>query len=87
MVVVDAIINKKLLKKRISINDAARVVKYMEMGDDTGGLTKQARTKVQRMMHRFRTAMVPVLRNWYVFVCLLLINTCFVTRANRLLLF
>ena len=47
----EAKLNKKLLKKLSSINDAARVVSYMESEDITGGLSKQARSKVQRMMH------------------------------------
>jgi hypothetical protein len=47
----EAVLNKKLLKKLSSINDAGRVVSYMESEDATGGLSKQARSKVQRMMH------------------------------------
>jgi len=44
-------LNQKLLKKLSAMNDAARVVRYMESEDNTGGLTKHARSKVQRMMH------------------------------------
>ncbi|KAL7574790.1 hypothetical protein ACA910_010635 [Epithemia clementina (nom. ined.)] len=45
------VLNDKLLRKLSTMNDAARVVLYVESEDDTGGLTKQARSKVQRMMH------------------------------------
>mmetsp|Transcript_1382 Transcript_1382/g.3784 ORF Transcript_1382/g.3784 Transcript_1382/m.3784 type:complete len:889 (-) Transcript_1382:1081-3747(-) len=45
------VLNRKLLKKLSAMNDAARVVRYMESTDETGGLTKHARSKVQRMMH------------------------------------
>jgi len=47
----EKVLNKKLLKKLSSINAAARVVSYTETGDDTGGLTKHAKHRVQRMMH------------------------------------
>lgn len=41
----------KLLKKLSVINDAARVVSYRELEDDTGGLTRQAVCRTRRMMH------------------------------------
>lgn len=44
-------LNRKLLKKMSSINDAARVLKYTETKDDTGGLTRHAITRTRRMMH------------------------------------
>ena len=44
-------LNRKLLKKMSSINDAARVVAYREHSDDTGGLTRQAMSRTRRMMH------------------------------------
>lgn len=44
-------LNKKLLRKMSSINDAARVVSYLESGDDTGGLTRHAMSRTRRMMH------------------------------------
>ena len=43
--------NEKLIKKMSSINDAARVVSYLESGDDTGGLTKQAISRTRKMLH------------------------------------
>lgn len=46
-----ASINKKLLRKMSTINSAAKVVAYREIEDDTGGLTKHAKHRVQRMMH------------------------------------
>jgi hypothetical protein len=44
-------VNRKLLRKMSSINDAARVVSYRERPDDTGGLTRQAMSRTRRMMH------------------------------------
>jgi hypothetical protein len=43
--------NKRLLQKMSTINDAARVVSYMESGDDTGGLTRHNLSRTKRMMH------------------------------------
>ncbi|GKY95539.1 hypothetical protein MPSEU_000515500 [Mayamaea pseudoterrestris] len=44
-------LNRKLLRKMSSINDAARVVRYTETKDDTGGLTRHAISRTRRMMH------------------------------------
>jgi len=44
-------LNKKLLKKMSSLNDAARVVSYRESGDETGGLSHHAISRTRRMMH------------------------------------
>jgi hypothetical protein len=41
----------KLLQKLSVINDAARVLSYREIEDDTGGLTRQAVSRTRRMMH------------------------------------
>lgn len=43
-------INKKLLRKLSSVNDAARVLDYEEY-EDTGGLSQQAIHRTRRMMH------------------------------------
>lgn len=43
-------VNKKLLRKLSTINDAARVLAYKEL-DDTGGLTRHAISRTRRMMH------------------------------------
>jgi hypothetical protein len=45
------ILNKKLLRKLSTINDAALVVKYRELEDGTGGLTRHAVSRTRRMMH------------------------------------
>ena len=45
------VFNKNLLKKLSTINQAANVVSYTEIRDDTGGLNKHARSRVQRMLH------------------------------------
>ena len=44
-------INQKLLQKLNSLNSAAPVVSYTELGDNDGGLSKHAKNRVQRMMH------------------------------------
>lgn len=43
--------SKKLLKKLSSLNSAATVLSYKELDDNTGGLSRQAKNRVQRMMH------------------------------------
>lgn len=50
-VVHNTALNKKLLRKMSSLNEAARVVAYREMSDDTGGLTRHAISRTRRMMH------------------------------------
>jgi hypothetical protein len=45
------VLNQKLLKKLSTINSAASVIKYEEKADDTGGLSRHAKSRVQRMMH------------------------------------
>eukprot|EP00934_Nitzschia_sp_Nitz4_P004589 Nitzschia sp. Nitz4//scaffold58_size112336//12487//14775//NITZ4_004016-RA/size112336-processed-gene-0.59-mRNA-1//1//CDS//3329554938//4579//frame0 len=44
-------LNQKLLRKLNSMQLAASVVAYSEVADDTGGLSRQAKSRVQRMMH------------------------------------
>jgi hypothetical protein len=44
-------LNQKLLRRLSSLNSAASVISYRELDDDTAGLSKQAKTRVQRMMH------------------------------------
>jgi len=44
-------INQKLLRKLNNLNSAAPVVFYTELGDNNGGLSKHAKSRVQRMMH------------------------------------
>lgn len=44
-------VSKKLLKKLSSLNSAATVLSYKELDDNTGGLSRQAMSRVQRMMH------------------------------------
>jgi hypothetical protein len=44
-------LQKKLLRKVSTINSAAEVISYMELEDDTGGLSRHAKSRVQRMMH------------------------------------
>lgn len=43
--------SKKLLKKLSSLNSAASVISYTELDDNTGGLSRHAKSRVQRMMH------------------------------------
>lgn len=43
--------DKKLMKKLSSLHSAASVVSYTELADDTGGLSRHAKSRVQRMMH------------------------------------
>ena len=45
------LLNKKLLRKLSSLNSAASVISYTELADDTGGLSRHAKSRVQRMMH------------------------------------
>jgi hypothetical protein len=45
------VFNTKLLRKLSSLNSAASVVSYTEIKDDTGGLSRHAKSRVQRMMH------------------------------------
>lgn len=45
------IINQKLLRKLNNLNSAAPVVSYTEIGDNDGGLSRHAKSRVQRMMH------------------------------------
>ncbi|CAJ1909345.1 unnamed protein product [Cylindrotheca closterium] len=44
-------VNTKLLNKLSSLNSTAPVVSYTEIADDTGGLSRHAKSRVQRMMH------------------------------------
>ena len=43
--------NQKLLRKLNNLNSAAPVVSYTELGDNDGGLSRHAKSRVQRMMH------------------------------------
>jgi hypothetical protein len=43
--------NQKLLRKLNNLNSAAPVVSYTELGDSDGGLSRHAKSRVQRMMH------------------------------------
>ena len=45
------IMNHKLLRKLNNLNSTAPVVSYTELEDNDGGLSKHAKSKVQRMMH------------------------------------
>jgi hypothetical protein len=47
----DKSLSQKLLRKLSSLNSAAQVIKYTEIGDNDGGLSKHAKSRVQRMMH------------------------------------
>jgi hypothetical protein len=47
----DKTLSQKLLRKLSSLNSAAQVIKYTEIGDNDGGLSKHAKSRVQRMMH------------------------------------
>lgn len=47
----NSLFQKKLLRKVSTINSAAEVISYMELEDDTGGLSRHAKSRVQRMMH------------------------------------
>lgn len=44
-------VNQKLLRKLNDLNSAAPVVSYTELGDNDGGLSRHAKSRVQRMMH------------------------------------
>lgn len=44
-------LNEKLLQKLSSLNSTASVVSYTEIADDTGGLSRHAKSRVHRMMH------------------------------------
>jgi hypothetical protein len=44
-------LSKKLLRKLSRLDSAASVVAYTEIKDDTGGLSRHAKNRVQRMMH------------------------------------
>ena len=44
-------LNQKLLRKLNNLNSAAPVVSYEELGDSDGGLSRHAKSRVQRMMH------------------------------------
>ena len=44
-------LQKELLRKVSTINSAAEVISYRELKDDTGGLSRHAKSRVQRMMH------------------------------------
>jgi hypothetical protein len=43
--------SKKLLRKLSSLNSAASVISYTELDDNNGGLSRHAKSRVQRMMH------------------------------------
>jgi hypothetical protein len=45
------LLQKKLLRKVSAINSAAEVISYREFADDDGGLSRHAKSRVQRMMH------------------------------------
>ncbi|CAB9512838.1 Inherit from NOG: Pentatricopeptide repeat-containing protein [Seminavis robusta] len=45
------VLQQKLLRKVSTINSAAEVISYLELADDTGGLSRHAKSRVQRMMH------------------------------------
>ena len=47
----NSLFQKKLLRKVSNINSAAEVISYREFEDDTGGLSRHAKSRVQRMMH------------------------------------
>jgi hypothetical protein len=44
-------LKKKLMKKLSRLDSAASVIAYTEIADDTGGLSRHAKSRVQRMMH------------------------------------
>jgi len=44
-------VNQQLLEKLTSLNSAASVISYTEIGDNDGGLSRHAKSRVQRMMH------------------------------------
>jgi hypothetical protein len=44
-------VNQKLIRKLSTIHSAASVIRYEEIADDTGGLSKRMKSRVQRMMH------------------------------------
>lgn len=44
-------VNKKLIRKLSTMHSAASVIRYEEIADDTGGLSKRMKSRVQRMMH------------------------------------
>lgn len=44
-------VNRKLIRKLSTIHSAASVIRYEEIADDTGGLSKRMKSRVQRMMH------------------------------------
>ena len=45
------LLQKKLLRKVSTINAAAEVISYMELEDESGGLSRHQKCRVQRMMH------------------------------------
>lgn len=47
----NGVLNKRLLKKLATINDAALVVDYQEREDNACGLTRHAVSRTRRMMH------------------------------------
>jgi hypothetical protein len=47
----DKTLSQKLLRKLSSLNSAAQVIKYTEIGDNDGGLSRHDKRRVQRMMH------------------------------------
>jgi len=47
----DILMQKKLLRKVSTINSAAEVISYRELSDTNGGLSRHAKSRVQRMMH------------------------------------
>eukprot|EP00536_Pseudo-nitzschia_multiseries_P003036 jgi/Psemu1/63953/estExt_Genemark1.C_430050 len=44
-------VNAKLMRKLNNLNSAAPVVSYTELDDNNGGLSRHAKSRVQRMMH------------------------------------
>ncbi|KAL3940307.1 MAG: hypothetical protein SGBAC_005134 [Bacillariaceae sp.] len=44
-------VNTKLLNKLSTLNSTAPVISYTEIADDTGGLSRHAKSRVQRMLH------------------------------------
>ena len=43
--------SQKLIRKLSTIHSAASVIRYEEIADDTGGLSKRMKSRVQRMLH------------------------------------
>lgn len=46
-----SLLNQKILKKLSHQNSAAQVISYTELGNSDGGLSRHAKSRVQRMLH------------------------------------